>query len=200
MRIKRHAGNADTFRAEIESACAPGVEGRVCGDHCTVACARCGSSGCQCRCSPHCTDAPRGLSSDPAFPIETLIAPLVFEMKRLGLFEPCWSCEGHARPDGAMHKSPSVWFYAKAMVHVRLLADGLVKLHGAGRLHTPWRVTVTFSDPNNPDTTFALEPALSAEAPVKLAQLQSDIAEIARALPDLMRTQARALRDEVSTL
>lgn len=168
-----------------------GVEGRICGDRCSDACRRCGSKSCQCSCSPYCPDAPRALSSDPMFPLEPRVAPLVFAMKRTGLLEPCWSCEGHAGPDGVLTKPPAVWFYCEATTHLRLLYAGIAKL----RLNAPWRIAITYSDPNNPEPTFALEPLLGAPAPT-LAQLQADIGAIAQALPDLMRNEASALRHE----
>jgi hypothetical protein len=103
------------------------------------------------------------LSSEGArYPIEPGVVGLVFEMKRLGVFTPCWSCEGHPQPDGTPHKLPQVWFYSDSLLHVRLLAAGVSKLKRDGRLSTPWQVAVTYSDPENPETTFALEPVGAA--------------------------------------
>lgn len=125
------------------------------------------------------------LTSDPAYPIEPLIAPLVFALKRSGCFEPCWSCEGHADAAGAMTRAPTVWFYCAATA-LRLFAGGIGKL----RLNAPWRVVVTHSDNDNPEPTYALEAAHEGFA---LSQLQSDIAAIARALPDMLRQEAQGL-------
>jgi hypothetical protein len=138
------------------------------------------------------------LSSDPvAYPIEPGIVALVYAMTRLGLFAPCWSCEGHARADGSLLKTPSVWFNCDTAAHLRLLWDGLAKLRNAARLSTAWRIAVTFSDPDNPRTTFALEPALSADDPPTLQQLQRDADEIARALQSIMLEAGLALRREI---
>jgi hypothetical protein len=126
------------------------------------------------------------MTGDPAFPIELLIAPLVFEMKRTGFFEPCWSCEGHAGADGGVLKAPAVWFYCAEGAPLRLLAGGLSRL----RLHASWRVTLTHSDNDNPEPTFALEPTRDGHT---LAQLQADASAIARAMPELLRSEARAL-------
>ena len=198
MRIKRHAHSVEREReieAELaEAVWSKGVEGRVCGAHCDAHCRQCGSTRCQCQCSPFCRDAPQMLSSDPKeHPLETRIAPLVYEMKRLGMFDACWSCEGHLDPDGQLMKTPTVWFYCDKMAHVRVLASGLAKLKYAKRLRAEWRIAVTFSDTDNPDVTFALEPSLSQAESLTLAELQSDIDEITRSLQGIMIDEARAL-------
>lgn len=185
-RSKASAEHADAIKRAI-SAAAMGVSisGRVCGAQCDIRCQRCGATTCQCACSPYCAEAPRLLSSDAAFPIEPLIAPLVYEMKRSGCFDPCWSCEGHNGPDGILHKAPTIWFYC-TLAHLRLLAGGLAKL----RLNAPWRIVVTHSDPDNPEPTFALE---APNEGFSLEQLQLDTASIARALPELLKSEATPL-------
>jgi hypothetical protein len=198
MRIQRHARSCERelqVSAELEAAArARGAPGRICGPHCTTVCRSCGSTACQCQCSPYCTEASLALSSDPqTHPIEPRITPLVFAMKRTGLFDACWSCEGHDGSDGRLSKTPGVWFYCDALTHVRLLAAGVGKLGQTGRLSTPWRVAVTFSDPDNPDPTFVLEPALAPGASARLADLQRDADEIARALGAMMSDEARAV-------
>ena len=109
-------------------------------------------------------EAPRALTSDPAnYPIETGIVPLVFEMKRLGIFEPCWLCEGHLNPSGDLWKLPRVWFYSESMIHIRLLVDGLKDMEVAGELANSWQIVVTFSDPDNPETTFSFDPVVETK-------------------------------------
>lgn len=201
MRIERRDGPADRVRrlaSEIsEAARARGVEGRVCGESCTAVCAKCGSTACQCECAPECPGAPRALSSDPErFPIEPGIAPLVFAMRRLGLFTPCWSCEGHLRPDGSLWKLPAVWFYSDSPVHVRLLSQGLSSLRTAGALSAPWHVVVTFSDADNPETTFSLEPAHAGGETLSLPALRKDAGAIAGALQRIINEEGRALQRE----
>ncbi len=118
------------------------------------------------RCSRQCPDLPRMLSSGPEnHPLESRIAPLVYELKRLEVFDPCWSCEGHNGTDGALWKSPRVWFYLRSVVHLRVLADALKELHLDRRLSVQWRVVLTFSDGDNADTTFSLEPGSLAPGP-----------------------------------
>lgn len=201
MRITRRGPSKDRSislgRDIAAAAAARAVDGRVCGDACAKRCAQCGSMRCQCSCSPRCPDAARALSVDPQrYPIESAILPLVYEMKRLGLFVPCWSCEGHARPDGTLWKVPRVWFYCDSMVHLRLLTDGLGRLKHAGTIKSPWQVVVTFSDSDNPETTFSLEPALQPGETVSLRALQDDVSAIARSLQSMINVEARSLERE----
>lgn len=201
MRIERRDSPADRARklaSDIaQAAMASGVDGRVCGESCTLKCSQCGATACQCDCSADCADAPRALSPEPdQFPIEPGIMPRVFEMKRLGLFTPCWSCEGHLRPDRSLWKLPSVWFYCDSLVHVRLLSQGLSHLRAARALSVPWQVAVTFSDSDNPETTFALEPSRSGDGELSLPALQKDAGVIARALNKMMNDEARTLQRE----
>ncbi len=188
-RLERRTKAAFTLAAE-----GPAFNGRVCGDMCTKTCAACGSTRCQCLCSPACTDAPYALSSDPdAYPIEPGITGLVYAMTRSGLFETCWSCEGHPHLDGSAWKVPTVWFYCNAVEHARLLADGIARLSLDGVLKASWQVTITYSDPDNPRTTFSLAPVLVRDEPGALGQLQRDIAQIALALPQMLVEAGKAL-------
>ncbi|MEE8332841.1 MAG: hypothetical protein V3R85_03250 [Alphaproteobacteria bacterium] len=201
MRIERRDSlddHAQKLASDIaEAAFANGIEGRVCSESCTVKCPQCGSTACQCECSPDCPDASSMLSAEPdQYPVEPGITPLVFEMKRLGLFTPCWSCEGHLRPDRSLWKMPSVWFYCDSMVHVRLLSQGLSNLRTARALSAPWHVAVTFSDADNPETTFALEPSRAGDEKLSLPALQKDAGVIARALNKMMNEEGRTLQRE----
>jgi len=140
---------------------------------------------------------PRAISSDPdRHPIEPAVAPLVFAMKQVVASQPCWSCEGHLDLDGRPWKSPRVWFYSDSMVAVRLLTDGLNNLARMGKLQASWRVSVTYSDPTNAETTFSLEPAQPFDEANDLAALQEDLSTIAETLSALMSRQALALYRE----
>lgn len=148
-------------------------------------------------CHRDCPAAPRRLSSEgERSPVEPLIAPLVFELKKLGVFHPCWSCEGHANQAGAIWKIPRLWFYSDSVVHARALADALGRLHAAGRLAARWHLVLTHSDAGNPDTTFSLEPEPAAEQ--SLRSLQGDLRVMAEELArhfwaacDALAAQAR---------
>ncbi len=145
------------------------------------------------RCSRRCPDINVMMSSDPEnLPLEGGIAPLVYELKRLEAFQPCWSCEGHNGPDGKLWKIPRVWFYCKSVVQLRVLANAVNELHLTEKLSVPWRVALTFSDEDNPDTTFSLEPDLAQERP-RLLALQSDADAIAEHLRELTFNEARTL-------
>jgi hypothetical protein len=178
------------LRAEIEAFIRAGESGEpVCGPNCN----RCPPFDC----SRDCPDIARALSSDPErFPLEARIAPLAFELKRLGVFYPCWSCEGHLGPDGSLWKIPRIWFYSESVVHVRVLAESIKALHLGKRLHLPWHIVITFSDGDNADTTFSLEPRLDDQRP-SLAALQKDIDTIAEHLRDTATAEARKLSKAV---
>jgi len=79
-------------------------------------------------------------------------------------------------------KIPRVWFYADSVVHIRALANAVNRLHNAGRLSVRWRIVLTYSDANNPDTTFSLEPDLSADR--SLDVLQGDLRVMADELAE----------------
>ena len=80
------------------------------------------------------------------------------------------------------------------MVHIRLLVDGLKDMELAGKLTNKWQVVVTFSDPDNPETTFSLEPVLESEAPSILPKLQADANVIAQSLEGLIIGQGKKLQ------
>lgn len=183
------------FTSRIKEVLAnPGAEGRVCSDDCAIVCSDCGSVACQCMCNSECPHTSKRLSSDPEhFPIEPGIVPLVFEMKKDGTCTPCWSCEGHERPDGSLWKIPRVWFYCPSMVHLRLIGAGVHSLFVVKKTRVPWQVVITHSDTNNTDTTFSLEPMLAHATDVTLAGLRQDVRTIAEAFSDFLKSEARAL-------
>ena len=189
MRIERRKNGgtrAGRIREELGDILRSDSDGRpVCAPNCPSASPE--------RCSRHCPDIPRVMSSDPEkHPLEGRIAPLAYELKRLEAFHPCWSCEGHNGSDGKLWKIPRVWFYCESVVHLRVLANAVKELHLAERLSVPWRVVLTFSDQDNADTTFSLEPSLDHERPL-LHALQRDIDTIAEHLREVTFTEARKL-------
>lgn len=203
MRIERKKKDRrpdPSLRDGIRDVLEGGVgDARPCGIACQIVCETCGSTACQCSCSRACGNIPTVLSSDPDdHPLETLIAPVVYELNRTGYLTPCWSCEGHLHKDGSLWKTPRVWFYCKSVVHLRLLAEALKEMHIQKWTSVPWRVGVTFSDPDNPDTTFTLEPDPNGTF-ATLASLQKDIAAIAEHLGPELRTQALNLSRSTQT-
>lgn len=138
------------------------------------------------RCSRHCADVPGKLSSDPEkHPLEPLIAPLVYEIQRLKAFEPCWSCEGHNGPDGALWKVPRVWFYCDSVHHLRALAGSIRQMELDRVLHATWQVVVVTLDRKDLEGCFSLEPVAADDA-TSLEQLQADSATIAARLKDMV--------------
>jgi hypothetical protein len=127
------------------------------------------------------------LSTDPTSPIETRIVPLVFELKRAGVFHPCWSCEGHDDPAGRLQKIPRVWFYANSVVHLRALGKVVDRLVTEKSLSARWQIVLTYSDLANPDTTFSLEPA-NENGDLDLGHLHNDIVVIAQSLKQNFRS------------
>lgn len=188
-------GRRKAQRAEINKvATAKNVSGRVCFAECSLTCRTCGSTRCQCMCTPECPEAARALSSEPdRYPVEPGILPLVFELKKSELFQPCWSCEGHLRADGSLWKLPSVWFYCESFPALRLLDNCLKKLEINGKVAVRWQVAISFSDPDNPETTFAIQPALHPGQDVSLQRLQADAYAIATSLNQDLATEAKFL-------
>ncbi len=171
----------------------PPARTRVCNEACDAVCPTCGSTGCACSCSSACPHISTVLTCDPAFPIEELIAPLAFELKRLGVFEPCWSCEGHKDKTGNLWKVPRVWFYCDSVVYVRVLSGVLKDMDIEERLEVPWQVRVTFSDDKNLGTAFSLRPDTAEKPNVTLEQLQRDVRAITEGLYDRVMKKAGIL-------
>ena len=197
MKIERREKSAQEsaeIRAELSKVASPPAKtGRVCDPSCDLVCSTCGDTHCSCACFNGCPQIPSVLTSDPNSPIEGKIASLTFELKRLGVFKPCWSCEGHNDYAGALWKVPRVWFYCDSVLHVRLLADALKDLEIKELISGPWQVRLTFSDKNNPDTTFSLEPVIQRSSGATLAALQQDVMVIADKLNPMMVEKAGAL-------
>lgn len=170
---------------------AAGPEERICPG-CHIPCATCGGTSCTCNCSPDCPEAPRQMSSDPEnHPIEKNIVPMVYALHDLGVFEPCWSCEGHADASGRLRRPPQVWFYARSIVYPDLVSSCLAGLHHARELTQPWTVNVVCWDHEMPDTTFSIEPRLGLGDESRLDALRRDARTIGRSLVPLMDEHAR---------
>lgn len=147
-------------------------------------------------CSPECPEAARALSSEPdREPLEPAVTPLVYQLRKLRVFQPFWSCQGHDGSDGKPWKSPRVWFYSGDVVHARVLADCLHALRGSGTIACRWQVALTYCEPQNSGAAFALEPAAAETA--SLAELQSDVRRIAAALPAVIEEQLRRIEDGI---
>ncbi len=190
MRIERHHQHQELLtdqRAALEEMASSVVrQGPVCAPNCERA--KCQS------CSRDCPYIPKILSSDPAtHPLEPKIAPLAFEIKKLGVFWPCWSCEGHNDQNNNLVKTPAVWFYAISVIHLRVLGESIADMSYENRLSKPWQLRLCFSDTDNLSTTFSLEPVLNGP-PVTLCALQNDITRIAEELETRVMRKAQSLK------
>ena len=161
-----------------------------------VCCAFCPDYKPSVGCHRNCSAAPKRLSSEgERSPVEPQVAPLVFELKRLGVFYPCWSCEGHANQAGDLWKIPRVWFYSDSVVHVRALANAVDDLYAGRQLSARWQLVLTHSDAANPDTTFSLEPEPAENS--SLSPLQRDLCTMASGLARHFRAACDSLAAQV---
>jgi len=197
MRIERQRKNPEEIarlRRELDAvANPPARRRRVCAPDCTAECPTCGGTACGCACHMDCPYIPEQLSCDPAYPIEGGIAPLAFELARLDVFEPFWSCEGHTDRRGDPWKLPRVWFYCDSVIHVRLLAHVMRDLEIKKVIRFPWQVRLTFADDHNPGTAFSLEPMMVPGIHPTLSGMQADAKAIARHLNPMMTEWAGLL-------
>jgi ABC-type dipeptide/oligopeptide/nickel transport system ATPase component len=91
MKIKQQTKSRESrteIRAALSGILDPAeTKGRACGPSCQDVCSTCAKTDCQCMCTPSCQMIPLALTSDPGYPIESLIAPLVFELNRAALYD-----------------------------------------------------------------------------------------------------------------
>ena len=188
MRIERPQDGAATEQAIADSLEEMTRAVIRSGPVCAPDCSRAGCSPCARNC-PH---IPQMLSSDPeVHPVEQAVAPLAFEIKKLGVFTPCWSCEGHNDANGVLRNAPAVWFYAHSVTHVRVLSEAISEMFYDKRLSSRWQVCLTFSDPDNAGTTFALEPASGVAN--ALSPLRADLQALSEDIGWRMEKQQAAL-------
>jgi len=147
---------------------------------CHMPCGCSGSLTCGCGCSVDCEHAPTNLSSEPnEFSIELGIYPLVYALASLGTCPPFWSCEGHLDHSGTISRIPRVWFYARDLAYPRLIQDHVAGLSTKKNLNYKWHVCITYSDGDNIDTAFSLEPNIVMNGELDLDLLRQDVSAIA---------------------
>ncbi len=86
-----------------------------------------------------------------------------------------------------------VWFYCRSMLYLRILKDGLNHLKLIGKVNSQWEILVTFSDPENLDTTFSIQPSAPQSPAIQLSVLQDDAREIAGSFDEMISEGARTL-------
>ena len=169
---------------------------RVCPG-CDLRCPDCGSLSCTCICSSRCAAAPRQMSSDPEdHPVEPRIVPLVHALNALRVFTPCWSCEGHLGPGGAIARLPHVWFYARSLAYPSLVKHHLSGLQFRKVLAHEWHVRVVDWG-HMLDSTFSIEPAMGGGGAAELEALQADVGLIAQGLAAGVRAAAQQFIDHM---
>jgi len=184
-------GNLHALVSELGEA-----TGRLC-ENCDLPCACSASPSCTCSCAPDCAHAPKLMTSDPNFPIESLIAPLVFAFLELRLCPPCWSCEGHMAPNGELKRPPTVWFYTRSQVFLGIIDDYAVSLWAKKMLNVPWRVSIAYTDPGQNAPAYALQPELANIVTSDLNAMQADIGVIAGGLKAGVSERADKLIDNI---
>jgi hypothetical protein len=189
-KAKKLSVDADEIRNELKFLMdSAALSEPICNPDCTIY----NDTGCQ----KNCLSAPKYLSSDVEYPLEKKVAPLAFELKRMGVFEPCWSCEGHLSADGKLWKLPRVWLYVHSIVHVRVLSLALKEMFINGILENEWGVVVTYSNVDNPSTCFSLQPEGAMELK-DLNSLHKDLENMATKLVGMVRYEAQILINKVN--
>jgi hypothetical protein len=144
-------------------------------------------------CSRECEKIPSMLSSDPTMPLETAIAPLVFEMKRLVVFKPVWSCEGHENY-GKIGKIPRIWFNCMSVTWLKLLGDILMQLFTKKRTMALWEVKSVSVGKEDVAALFSLEPCNYDETKTIL-DLQADSFYLAENIFNLFEAEVQNYRE-----
>jgi len=162
-------------------------------DNCNRVCPTCGSTSYICNCVHTCEHAAASPSSEvDVYPIEPGIVPFVYAVSLLPGCWPYWLYEVHAG-EGPADKPPRVWFYTRSVVQIRLINDHMSQLFIKKIAGTPWRVQVTNSDQDNPDTGFSIEPDLANGGDVSLEGLRRDVLKITETLNEGVSTAAEKL-------
>lgn len=148
-------------------------------------------------CSPSCDNVQTSLSSDPGrHPIESKVAPLVFELSSLRVIQPCWSCEGHFNQDGELWKLPQITFYSLSPIYPQLLIAHINELKLNKKLSYEWHVVLTnFGRPWH--MSYSLEPNLNNVSDPHLGKLQIDLGTISKDLHDKVKIIAKNVLLEI---
>jgi len=120
------------------------------------------------------------LSSDPRFEIESAILPLVFALNSTGVFQSCWSCEGHD-VEHQPRSAPSTWFYCEDFIFAELLTDHIYSLSVKKALHLPWQVELLGNLGRLDVPVLQLKPQFE-RVPIDLSQAQKDVRVLAEGL------------------
>ena len=144
-------------------------------------------------CSPDCSEVTRALSIEPdRYPIESKVAPLVYELMATRVMQTCWSCEGHMNQDNQLWKVPQVCFYSDAPIYPKLVLIHLRLLYQSKILSCPWQVVLSdFSQ--SLGLTYSIQPDLNLVEKPRLGSLQQDLKLIA----ETMHTKLKIIAGEL---
>ena len=160
------------------------------GPHLVPPCQNCTNHKIQ-ECNSKCSNAPLALSSDPEnFPLEPKVVPLVYELRKMRVVQPCWSCEGHIGHDGKLWKFPQVCFYSGSPVYAMLLANHLTQLKHEKKITNDWSINVTAFGHQHGGITYTIEPKLYPDVDIHLGSMQVDLLVISEDLADKMNREA----------
>ena len=120
--------------------------------------------------------------------------PLVYALTSSGVFQPFWSCQGHADANGEVYRLPQVWFYANSQVHVQLLIKTLSALTAQQVLapDSNWQINLTYSD-DELLPAYSLAPHPTASTVPDLVGLQQEIPIIAEQISKLWQVAVEKL-------
>ena len=155
-------------------------------------------------CQWRCPAAPQALSTEPeTHPIEPHVLRVTFELSKLGLFQPCWSCEGHLDNQGNIYRLPQINFFCANAVYALMLHEHVDLLHHGGHLHARWQIALT-SLGQKLGVVYVLQPTVAKDNDAKLNELQDDLhvigADLARHLKVISEARLASLKMEQATL
>ena len=146
----------------------------------------------QCNCK--CSEAPNALSSDPEkHPLEAKVIPLVYELRKIRVVQPCWSCEGHIGHDGKLWKLPQVCFYSASPTYVTLLVNHLSLLQHKKKLSNEWNIVVSSFGQKHGSCTYSIEPKLNPDISSHLGSMQADLTTISENLAEQIKREAMSM-------
>ncbi len=150
-------------------------------------------------CNAKCVNAPRALSSDPEnYPLEQKVVPLVYELRKTRVMQPCWSCEGHMDNNDRLWKYPQVSFYSSSPLYAVLLVNYLTLLKYRKKLNHDWNIVISGFGQKHSTITYTIEPKLNSGKTPHLGCMQSDLITIADNLEQNIKLEALKMLEALS--
>lgn len=150
------------------------------------------------QCHAKCPEAPHALSSDPDnYPLEPKVLPLVYELRKTRVIQPCWSCEGHMDQNGNLWKYPQVCFYARSPIYAILLVNYFTLLKHKKLMCNDWHIVLSEFGQKHGAITYTIEPKLYPGTDPHLGSMQADLVTFAENLNQQIRAFARETIEEL---